>query len=218
MLRVRQRLLAVAALGVVACTATDAAAAVTLSITDSSGPPAQGTATRGGSFFVSVFLNSTGEQTSGLDYKLQVSNNGSGLFRIIDRNLSTSPYSERTAPDSAVESATAPASALLDPDNDINLGASQPFGDAAVGAGSTLVAIFEIGVSASAPLQTFTLTTFNDSGTPGYAGPPPQYTPGTFASHVPYQVTVVPEPSGMLAAALGAGLFTLRRRRSASVR
>jgi hypothetical protein len=208
-MRTRTRLFSSTFMAVAAFAASPAAAAVSLSITDGSGPPTSGTATRGTTFSFALNLVSTAEQTTGLAYFLETNAAGSGLFAIVDRNLAGSTYSDPAAVDAVVE---APASALLDPRNNNNLGASLANVNAANGAGTFLVANYTISVSATAPLGTYTIQTFSATGA-GYAGPASSgFANGDFAAPGTYAITVVPEP-GTAAGFIGVGLAGLAARR-----
>ena len=211
-MRTRTRLFSLTFVAAAACPAALAPAAVSLSITDGVGTPTAGNANRGGTFSFALNLVSTSEQTTGLGYFLETTGAGNGLFSIVDRNIAGSTYSDAVAPDATVEAA---ASALLDPRNNTNLGATLANVNSPNGAGTFLVANYTISVSPTAPLGTYTIQTFSAAGDQ-YAGGPPNFTNGTFASGGTYSVTVVPEPAtaGALAAAGLVGALARRRRRS----
>jgi hypothetical protein len=100
-----------------------ASATVQLSITDGDSTPTAGSAPRGGTFSFTLNLISTAEQTTGLDYFLRDNTfvSGTPRFRISDRNITGSTYSDPFFADAAVE---AQPSSLLNPSNDNDLGAT----------------------------------------------------------------------------------------------
>lgn len=207
------RLFAAGVLVGVLSSAATARAAVSLSFSDGSGVLTAGTAERGGTFTVTLSLTSTTEQTTGLDYFLSAAGPASGVLRIDDRSLAGSPYSEPLNPEASVE---AVAAATLNPDNDLDLGAVLANQNVPQPAGTSLVATYRFAVDPSAPLGTYTITTFSPDGQ-GYVGPFP-FQEAAFAQQASYQVTIVPEPAGAAGVGAGMALLAARRRRAATHR
>src|SRR4051794_36170056 len=97
--KAKGRLLAMA---LAAVPAAGARASVTMIFDDGVGLPGKTDAAiaPGGTFNVSVYLNSTGEQTTGLNYYLTAPGAGSGHFKITNRVLTGAAYAA-TNPDNA---------------------------------------------------------------------------------------------------------------------
>lgn len=181
---------------------TSTHAAVTLSI---EGPTAP--AVVGSNLNFTVSLNSSGEQTIGLDYFLQVSSSGSGFFAIADRNISGSSYSDPFFSDTIVE---APPSNVLDPSNDNDLGALKADVSTPNGAGTFFVGTYSIRIASNTPFGSYTFSTFSLPGT-GYVDQ--NFSDNEFDQHGAFTVTVIPEPSTAAFFSFAAAAFALRRRR-----
>jgi hypothetical protein len=168
----------------------------------------------GGSFIVRLNLvatNATTDRVAGIDYYLAMLGSGSGLFRIQDRNTvlnpnsnppTESPYNDEHFTDPEVE---ALQSALLDPQNNDNLGATKDGGPTLNG--TFFVAFYTIAVDPSTPAASYSLQTTSD---PGLGWSDPDFNDFEFAQHANYTI-VVPEPTGL--AACGALCLILGRRR-----
>src|SRR5207248_2085247 len=107
--------------------AVDARAFVGLSLTDGDGTPSSAVVLPGSTLTVTASLLSTTEKITGVDYYLQITNNGAGKFRLLDRNIGASQFSDLTKSDTGdnganpgVEDATV---SLLNPRNGLDLGA-----------------------------------------------------------------------------------------------
>ena len=196
--------------GLATLPSTGAFAAVSLNFTDNDATPTAASVSSGSSFTVTLNLTSTAEQTTGLDYFLRDNTfvSGTPRFRITDRNIGASTYSDPFNGDAAVEAQ--PAS-LLNPSTDLDLGATLANPSSPNGAGTFLVANYTFAVDPTTPLGTYTISTFSQPGT-GYQAGPPLFTDMPFNQHATFNVTVVPEPSAVALLGLGA-IGLLRRRR-----
>jgi hypothetical protein len=166
-------------------------------------------------FTVRLVLDSTGELTTGLDYRLESANatgtsTVSNFFRILDRDVSVSPYSEATRPDSEIE--TTP-SATLAPRNGNTLGASLPGSEIfnPKGAGTWIVADYTIAIAANTPGGVYTLRTVVTDPALGYIDQEGADHP--FNQHASMTFTVVPEPASLAGAGLAVILLSRRTRR-----
>jgi hypothetical protein len=181
-------------------------AAVSLVFTDLDSTPNTANVLPGNSFTVRLNLtaqNSTTERTTGLNYFLTVLGSGSGYFRITDRNIGASTYSAVYTEDPVAE---APESALLDPSNNDDLGASvaNPV-TTSNGAGTFLVANYTIAVDPATPPGSYVIQTFSNPGT-GWVGNDSEFTDHEFSQHANFNINV-PEPAS--AVVLGCGLLGL---------
>ena len=161
--------------------------------------------TQGSSFQLTLNIT-TDFVSSGITYFLQVSPNGSGLFRITARDRTGAPYEDATTGDATI---TTPPSSVLDPVNNHDLGATNtdPPTDPP---GSYFIATITLLADASIPFGTYTIfldnrsiVTDNDGG--GFEDRP---------ISAMATINVVPEPSTVgLAFVGGAGLLFLLRRK-----
>ncbi len=193
----------VIALFVLLCCTAPVSATVSLTLSDNSGAPNSQVVGAGQSFSFTVNLVSTAETTEGVDYYL-TSPNGSGYFRITDRNTAGGMYNDPLYfTDTVVESSP---SNILDPRNDNDLGglATTP-----QGTGTKLVANYTLLVDAATPNGVYTINTTSNPGE-GWVGGPAGDNP--FNSHGTFTVSV-PEPAGLGLAMLAAAKLIRRRRR-----
>jgi hypothetical protein len=191
------------ALVAMALCAARAQATVSLTISDNDATPGSTSAAGGGTFSFTVRLVSTAEQTTGLDYYL-TSSDATGLFTLIDRNTAGGAFNDPLFfTDSTVE---ASPSNIFNPRNDHDLGG---LATGTLNAGTYLVANYLIGVSASAPVGTYTFQTTVANANEGWIDPSSNEHP--FNAHGTFSV-FVPEPSGFAVAALGLGCLIRRRR------
>jgi hypothetical protein len=182
-------------------------ATVSLTLSDGDATPTYARIGAGGSVVLTVRLNATSEQTTGLDYFLRASGAGSsGLFSIGGRSLAGSAYPVPYFDDATV---TVPADALLDPDNNVDLGGSVPNVNVPVNAGNHLVANLTLNVSPSAPDGVYTIETFSMPGT-GWIGAGPSFPEAPFNSHATFTLEV-PEPTSLGLLALAASTLIRRR-------
>lgn len=210
-MRIGKRFVASALLGAVALSASQSRGAVGLSITDTSGPPDSALVTPGVPFSFTVSITvSQNEEPTGLDYFLRSSSIPAG-FRVTGRDFTNSVF-----PDQNNTSLDATES-ILDPDT-ATLGATRDvdaFGNPKLGNGTFRVATFTLTAGAGAPAGIYTIRTASattpDNPNVGYSTTTGER---AFDQHGTYTVTVVPEPAGLTAAVIGAGLLALGRRRS----
>lgn len=205
-MRVRKRFLPFALLTLVACCASDAGAAVRLSITDNIGPPDRASVTPGGSFaFTLSIIVDGGEEPTGLDYLFRASATGPDL-RIVSRSFTGSAFPDPTTPNLTTGNGN-----RLDPDT-TNLGSSRAAGASALGNGTFLVADYTLSVGATAPQGNYSIVTAPLNSGTGYSTNTAPFD-FEFTQQGSYLVTVVPEPGGLAAVGLVvAGLFARRRR------
>jgi hypothetical protein len=220
LLSVRVRLFAIAM--IVACAANVSRATVTLIFDDGDASPTGTTVAPGASFTFGVYVNSTAEETSGLNYFLLATGAGSGRFQITGRDTSLSPYNDLTVPDSTnTTGVLTPARALLNPVNDDDLGGGLP--QATINnppaIGKFLAAKFTVQVLPGTFAGSYSLLTASDAGT-GWIGSnnDPSGTP--FSDHpfsnqngIAYTVTVTPEPGVLSLMALCVVVLPRRRKR-----
>ncbi|HEY5753700.1 MAG TPA: PEP-CTERM sorting domain-containing protein [Chthoniobacterales bacterium] len=206
-----QRTLAVAALSVGLASA--ASADVTLTIEDFDTPPADPSSevldpATALSFSFKLTLHSTSESLTGIDYQLQTIGAGSGWFSIVSRNITNSLFDDPISDEVDVLEI---GNALLDPENNVNLGATLSDPDSPVGAGDWLVAEFTLTALSGIAPGTYTIGTLFAS-----------YTDENFESfelaNPEYTVVVIPEPNTVILGGLGLSLagFATRRRRQSS--
>jgi hypothetical protein len=213
----------IASAALAAITAAPAArGAVSLSISDGDATPTSRVVTPGSTFTVTVSLLSTAEKLTGVDYYLQSTGAGAGKFRITDRNVGSSPFSDLLKADTGdnnltlgVEDSTV---SLLNPRNGLDLGASINNVNAPLDPGAYTLASYTFSVPANLAPGTYLISTTSDAGT-GYVGAAPLFPESGFNQQGTFTVTVnaptnpIPEPAGgmVLFAACG---FVARRRRA----
>jgi hypothetical protein len=196
---------------------TASRAAVSLAFVDTDGTSNGSTnVLPGGSFNVRLNLVSTvvggvTDRTAAIDYYLTMLGGGSGLFQITDRNLTPPAATAATFATPYYSDAEVEAlpSALLDPQNNEDLGARVNDPSQPNGAGTFFVAFYTIKVSAATPLGTYSLQTISDDAT-GWGDS--NFEDHEFSQHANYTI-LVPEPTGL--AACGILCLLAGRRRTA---
>ena len=185
--------------------AAPALATVSLQITDNDATPGSTVVGAGQPFSFSVRLDSTSEQTAGLDYYLTTPD-GAGLFTIVGRNTAGGMYNDPLYyTDTTV---TTSPSNILNPRNLNDLGG---LATNTLNAGNYLVANYTLMVSAAAPNGQYTIQTMVlNPAIEGWIDPLSGEHP--FNSHGSFSVSV-PEPAGVAAATLLALGAASRRRR-----
>ena len=179
-----------------------AAAAVSLSLLDTFGDPSSVILSPGQSFTVRLEFTTSAESIRGLSYELETLGLGSGQFRITQRDIVSSPFDDLITTNAI---ALSPANALLDPQNDSDLGAVVTSN--AVGAGTYLVANYTIQALPTIPSGlTYTIETANGIATDDNFNDLP-LAPAT------YSVQVVPEPGAAGLLAIGLSTLAFYRRR-----
>lgn len=183
---------------------TNLSALVVFSFSDNDLLPTSSVINAGDAFSFDVQVTSTSEFLLGATYFLNVNPQGSGLFSIANRVTTNSSFPDLQSNNSQV---LAPASALLDPQNNDNLGGTVANTNLPLGPGNYFVATLTISSSASLPLGVYTIgfTDTTIATDDGFNDVEPVR--GT------YTVTVVPEPSTLLLGSLGMCALFLRRRR-----
>ena len=133
--------------------------------------------------------------SSGITFFLQ-SNNGSGFFRITSRDITLSPYPDRTTSDAQAFGGDA---GLLNPTNDFDLGLTNNGSDTSP-AGSYTISLLNF--ANTAPIGTYTISVFQGVVT--------DRTNNGF-NDVPFTamatVNVVPEPTTVGMAVIGGGML-----------
>ncbi len=177
----------------------------------------------GATFQVSVYLNSTQEETTGVNYYLSALGAGSTHFQITGRDIGTSPnqtlYSDLTNPDNTTTTGVLrPTHALLNPQNDDDLGGGLQTAqiNTPPGSGKWFVAKYTIQVLPGTPIGNYSIYTASDAGK-GWVGsnndPSGPFNDHPFANQggIAYTVTVTPEPAALGVLAMSA--LALRRTR-----
>ncbi len=211
-----------AAFSFMALFAADARAFVGLSLSDGDATPNSTVVLPGSTFTVTASLLSTVEKITGVDYYLQITNNGAGKFRILDRNIAASQFSDLIKADAGdnganpgVEDATV---SLLNPRNGLDLGAGIANVNSPLNPGSYTLASFTISVPSNVAPGTYVVSTVSDPGT-GWVGAAPLFPESTFSQQGSFTITVngtggsVPEPAAGIALATGTIGLLLRPRR-----
>ena len=202
--------------------ATTARGAVSLAFSDTSGSPTSVSITAGQSFTVTLSLTSTGPSVTAADYFLQIDNNGSGHFRVTNRDNTGSPISDlfksNTGDNGANAGVLDTSASLLSPSNALDLGGSISNVNAPLGAGTYTVAQYTLTTDATLAPGTYTLSTMSLPGT-GYEVGGPTFDDTAFDQHASYSITVtpavgvgVPEPTGVALGLIGIIALAARRR------
>jgi hypothetical protein len=211
-----------AAIAIAAMPAAFARASVSLIFDDGDSLPTKTNVAiaAGSTFTVGVYLNSTGEETTGLNYYLSAPGAGSGHFKITNRVLTGSTFEASTTDNAVVLNAT---NALLDPDSGVQLGGGLTDAQAAAGffygTGTFLSAIYTIQVLPGTLGGDYQIKTVSDanSGWSGSQHDTPPFNDHPFANQGTnaYTVSVTPEPGalGLLLMGAAAAVGTRRRRR-----
>jgi hypothetical protein len=176
----------------------------------------------GSTFQVSVYLNSTGEETTGLNYFLSAPGAGSSHFQITARDTTGTLYSDLTNPDNSTTTGVLrPSHALLNPQNDDDLGGGLQTAQInnPPGTGKFLAAKYTIQVLPGTGPGTYSILTASDAGK-GWVGSNNDPSGIPFSDHpftnqggTSYTVTVTPEPGTLALLAMGVVGFGARRRR-----
>lgn len=162
---------------------------------------------QGGTLQITLNLVTTAEQVMGLDYRLTVSGSASGYFTLTGRDLSGSAFSDPVETNPMV---LAPAAAVMDPENNLSLGAWTPTFNP-VSTGTWQVAVLTISIAPNAPLGSFTLQTISPADAGWFDE---NFEDHEFDSPASITVNVVPEPgtaSALLVATLVLSLAWRRR-------
>ncbi|MGB8168742.1 MAG: hypothetical protein WCF18_14695 [Chthoniobacteraceae bacterium] len=185
--------------------ASRADAAVSFSLSDTNGAPNSVTVAPGDSFSVQLQLTSTTELLLGLSYNLEAFGLASSQFRITDRSIGTSPFSDLTTTNAIALQAS---SALLDPINNADLGGTLADVFSPVGPGSFLVANYTIqALPTIAPDNTYNIGTAAGIATDDAFA-------GVAVTNATYSVSVIPEPGTAIFGLCVLGAFGARRRRA----
>ena len=187
--------------------ATPARANVSLSLSDGDATPASRIVVPGSTFTLTASLLSTTESITGVDYYLQATGAASGKFRITDRNIGASPFSDlvkANAGDNGANPGIADLTvSLLNPRNGLDLGASISNVNVPVPAGNYLLADFTISVPSGLAPGTYVIATASDTGT-GWVAQAPLFNESAFSQHGSFSVIVnppltpIPEPTSGL--------------------
>lgn len=204
--------------GAIAILANGASATVTFSLMDADATPTSTTtAARLADIPVSFYLNSnsSSDVISGVDYKLQVSNNGSNYFTLVSRKSSGvfTPYPGTVAPTTFMPyNGSSTAAGAADLGGDRNGGADFVGTGNGTGPGiNYLIDDFIIRDVANTPNGTYTFNfvpLFSTYTGPGLAYA--SYTPA-FAS---FDIIITPEPASLGMISLAAMAALSRRRAS----
>jgi len=176
----------------------------------------------GGTFQVSVFLNSTQEETTGLNYFLSALGAGSSHFQITARDTTGTLYSDLTNPDNSTTTGVLrPTHAILNPQNDDDLGGGLQTAQInnPPGVGKFLVAKYTIQVLPGTNGGNYSILTASDAGK-GWVGSNNDPSGIPFSDHsftnqggTAYTVTVTPEPAALSLLSMAALALGARRRR-----
>jgi hypothetical protein len=212
------RLLSIAVF--IALLAIPARATVSLSLSDGDSTPGSTIVVPGSTFTVTASLISTSESITGIDYYLQASGAAAGKFRITDRNLGASPFSDLIKANAGDNGANAgvldSTMSLLNPRNGLDLGASVANVNIPVTPGTYQLGTYTFSVPSGLAAGTYVISTTSDTGT-GWVATAPLFNEagfnqqGSFAVVVSTPVNPVPEPgSAILLTGIAAILFRRR--------
>jgi hypothetical protein len=200
--------------------AGNAHANVALTLSDGDSTPTSRVVVPGSTFTLTANLTSTTESITGVDYYLQAAGSGSGLFRITDRNIGSSPFSDLIKANTGDNGANAgildATMSLLSPRNTLDLGASIANVNLPVTPGTYALATYTISVPSNISPGSYVISTTSDNGT-GWVAQAPLFNESTFNQYGSFTVTVsqpispVPEPSAGLAIAGVIALLSRRR-------
>ena len=224
----RKSLVAIATFSLSIAWATPARATVSLKLSDNDATPSSVSVIAGQSFTVTASLISTAEAVTGVDYYLTLPTIAGGKFRILDRNITGSLFSDPAKPangdnnlNPGVEDtnfsliSVRPGNAA--PRNGLDLGASIANVGSPLSAGSYILGVYTISVASDIAPGTYNLATTADAGT-GWVGTAPLFNEAAFAGQGTFSITIapvpgpVPEPATLSLLTL-AGIGCLSRRR-----
>lgn len=205
----------------IALLAIPARANVGLVLSDGDATPNSAIVVPGSTFTVTASLVSTAESVTGVDYYLQATGAAAGKFRITDRNIGSSPFSDlikANAGDNGANAGILDSSVnMLNPRNGLDLGASIANVNLPVTPGTYVLATYTFSVPSGLAPGTYVISTTSDTGT-GWVATAPLFneagfgSQGSFSVTVNSQVTPVPEPAtGILLSGI-AGLLLRRKR------
>jgi hypothetical protein len=208
---------------VVAAASCTSRAAVTIIFDDGDALPGNSLPIAPGSTFqVSVFLNSTQEETTGVNYYLTAPGAASTHFQITARDTTGTLYSDLTNPDNSTTTGVLrPTHAILNPQNDDDLGGGLQIAqiNTPPGVGKWLIAKYTIQVLPGTNAGNYSILTASDANK-GWVGSNNDPSGIPFSDHpftnqggTAYTVTVTPEPGTLALLAVGAIAAGARRRR-----
>ena len=188
-------------------------AAVSLTFSSTAAGSVAASVAPGNTFLADVYVDAnSGSVFTGVDYKLAISANGNSLFKILSRT-STSLLNPRFNQDG--DAVVAPV-LLNSTTGTVNEGGQTPNVNGVTGSGLA-VAEFNIQALSAVTPGSYTLRflPYAATGPVGsdYVSGSPNFATLPFAALGTLQITVTPEPSVMLVAAIGL-ILPLRRRRS----
>lgn len=203
----------------IALLATPARAKVGLVLSDGDATPNSAIVVPGSTFTVTASLVSTAESVTGIDYYLQATGAAAGKFRITNRNIGSSPFSDLIKANVGDNGANAgildTTMSLLNPRNGLDLGASIANVNLPVTPGTYVLATYTFSVPSGLAPGTYVISTTSDTGT-GWVATAPLFNEAGFGSQGSFSVTVnppltaVPEPAAGLFISAITGLL-LRR-------
>src|SRR5437016_14416850 len=143
---------------------------------------------RNATFTLTLNISSS-EATTGVDYYITTPDGfvgGTPYFSISQRDTTSSSYSDTYYTNTQV--AAAPANSL-NPQNDLDLGATLNNVNQANVPGTYLLAKYTFLVSNLTPFGAYTINTVSNPGT-GWIGPSPDFNESAFSHHASYSITV----------------------------